>query len=85
VHQGLRYVDPLLAADSLANGESPLTDREADVLRAASDGGTVADIARSLHLSDGTVRNHLSGAIGKTGARTRAEAVRVARENGWLL
>ena len=85
VHQGLRYVDPGLAADSLARGESPLTDREADVLRAASDGGTVADIARSLHLSDGTVRNHLSSAIGKTGARTRAEAVRVARENGWLL
>ena len=85
VHQGLRYVDPGLAADSLAQGESPLTDREADVLRAASDGGTVADIARSLHLSDGTVRNHLSSAIGKTGARTRAEAVRVARENGWLL
>ena len=82
VHQGLRYVDPGLAADSLAQGESPLTDREADVLRAASDGGTVADIARSLHLSDGTVRNHLSSAIGKTGARTRAEAVRVARENG---
>jgi two-component system response regulator DesR len=85
VHQGLRYVDPGLAADSLAQGESPLTDREADALRAASDGGTVADIARSLHLSDGTVRNHLSSAIGKTGARTRAEAVRVARENGWLL
>jgi two-component system response regulator DesR len=85
VHQGLRYVDPGLAADSLAQGDSPLTDREADVLRAASDGGTVADIARSLHLSDGTVRNHLSSAIGKTGARTRAEAVRVARENGWLL
>jgi two-component system response regulator DesR len=85
VHQGLRYVDPVLAADSLAYGESPLTDREADVLKAASDGGTVADIATSLHLSDGTVRNHLSSAIGKTGARTRAEAVRVARENGWLL
>jgi two-component system response regulator DesR len=55
------------------------------VLRAASDGGTVADIARELHLSDGTVRNHLSSAIGKTGARTRAEAVRLAADNGWLL
>jgi two-component system response regulator DesR len=85
VHQGLRYVDPVLAADSLAQGESPLTDREADVLKAASDGGTVADIAISLYLSEGTVRNHLSSAIGKTGARTRAEAVRVARESGWLL
>jgi two-component system response regulator DesR len=85
VHQGLRVVDPELAAQSLAHGDSPLTDREADVLRAARDGGTVADIARELHLSDGTVRNHLSSAIGKTGARTRAEAVRLATGNGWLL
>ena len=85
VHEGLRVVDPALAAQSLAQGDSPLTDREADVLRSASDGGTVADIARDLHLSEGTVRNHLSSAIGKTGARTRAEAVRLANENGWLL
>jgi two-component system response regulator DesR len=85
VHEGLRVVDPELAAQSLAQGESPLTDREADVLRAARDGGTVADIARELHLSEGTVRNHLSSAIGKTGARTRAEAVRLALDNGWLL
>ena len=85
VHQGLRVVDPALAAQSLAQGDSPLTEREADVLRAARDGGTVADIARALHLSEGTVRNHLSSAIGKTGARTRAEAVRLAIDNGWLL
>lgn len=85
VHQGLRVVDPALAAQSLAHGDSPLTDREADVLRAARDGGTVADIARELRLSDGTVRNHLSSAIGKTGARTRAEAVRLSDDNGWLL
>ncbi|GIF02496.1 response regulator transcription factor [Actinoplanes siamensis] len=85
VHQGLRVVDPALAAQSLAHGDSPLTERETDVLRAASDGGTVADIARELRLSDGTVRNHLSSAIGKTGARTRAEAVRLAVDNGWLL
>jgi two-component system response regulator DesR len=85
VHQGLRVVDPGLAAQSLAFGESPLTDRESDVLRAARDGGTVADIARELHLSEGTVRNHLSSAIGKTGARTRAEAVRLALDHGWLL
>jgi two-component system response regulator DesR len=52
--------------------------------RRARDGGTVADIARQLSLSDGTVRNHLSSAIGKTGARTRAEAVRIAENNGWL-
>jgi two-component system response regulator DesR len=85
VHEGLRVVDPALAAQSLAQGDSPLTDREADVLRSARDGGTVADIARELHLSEGTVRNHLSSAIGKTGARTRAEAVRLALDNGWLL
>jgi two-component system, NarL family, response regulator DesR len=85
VHEGLRVVDPALAAQSLAQGESPLTERESDVLRSARDGGTVADIARDLHLSEGTVRNHLSSAIGKTGARTRAEAVRLALDNGWLL
>ncbi|MET9531160.1 MULTISPECIES: response regulator transcription factor [unclassified Streptomyces] len=84
VHAGLRVVDPALAAESLASGVSPLTDRESDVLRAAADGGTVTDIARSLHLSKGTVRNHLSSAIGKTRARTRAEAVRLAEGNGWL-
>jgi len=85
VHQGLRVVDPNLAAESLTAGDSPLTEREAEVLQAARDGGTVADIAGQLFLSEGTVRNHLSSAIGKTGARTRAEAVRVAVDNGWLL
>jgi two-component system response regulator DesR len=85
VHEGLRVVDPALAAQSLAHGDSPLTERESDVLRSAREGGTVADIARELHLSEGTVRNHLSSAIGKTGARTRAEAVRLAVDNGWLL
>ncbi|HWD80462.1 MAG TPA: response regulator transcription factor [Kribbella sp.] len=84
VHQGLRVVDPSLAAETLVAGTSPLTGRESDVLRAARDGGTVADIAKELHLSEGTVRNHLSSAIGKTGARTRAEAARIALDNGWL-
>ncbi|NDZ79617.1 response regulator transcription factor [Streptomyces sp. SID10853] len=84
VHAGLRVVDPALAAESLASGTSPLTDRESDVLRAAADGGTVSDISRSLHLSKGTVRNHLSSAMGKTQARTRAEAFRLAEGNGWL-
>lgn len=84
VHAGLRVVDPALAADSLATGESPLTARETDVLRAAVSGETVAAIAERLVLSEGTVRNHLSGAIGKTGAATRAEAARIATENGWL-
>ncbi|MFI7061604.1 DNA-binding response regulator [Kribbella sp. NPDC050124] len=84
VHQGLRVVDPSLAAETLVAGTSPLTARESDVLRAAREGGTVADIAKELHLSEGTVRNHLSAAIGKTGARTRAEAARIAVDNGWL-
>ncbi|SEF23524.1 two-component system, NarL family, response regulator DesR [Amycolatopsis pretoriensis] len=84
VHAGLRFIDPALAAESLATGTSPLTDREADVLRAAAEGGTVADIARALDLTSGTVRNHLSSAIGKTEARTRAEAARLAETNGWL-
>jgi two-component system response regulator DesR len=84
VHNGLRVVDPALAAESLATGQSPLTDRERDVLRVASTGGTIADVAKTLSLSQGTVRNHLSSAIGKTGARTRAEAARVAEDRGWL-
>ncbi|HET6257257.1 response regulator transcription factor [Pseudonocardia sp.] len=84
VHAGLRVVDPVLAAESLSTGTSPLTDRERDVLLAAADGATVSDVAARLHLSEGTVRNHLSSAIGKTSARTRAEAVRLADERGWL-
>lgn len=84
VHQGLRVVDPALATDSLVAGESPLTQRETEVLRTARSGGTVADLAGTLFLSEGTVRNHLSSAIGKTGARTRAEAVQIADNNGWL-
>ncbi|WP_423184137.1 response regulator [Arthrobacter sp. NyZ413] len=85
VRQGLRVVDPALAAESLTAGDSPLTDREAEVLNAASDGGTVANIAKAAMLSEGTVRNYLSSAMAKTGGRTRAEAVRIAEDNGWLL
>ncbi len=84
VSAGLRVVDPALAAESLAQGDSPLTERETDVLAAARDGGSIADIARTVHLSEGTVKNHLSSAIGKTGGRNRADAVRVAVERGWL-
>ncbi len=84
VHAGLRVVDPALAADSLATGTTPLTARETDVLRASRRGDTVAAIAEQLVLSEGTVRNHLSSAIGKTGASTRAEAARIATEYGWL-
>jgi two-component system response regulator DesR len=84
VHAGLRVVDPALATDSLVAGESPLTARETDVLQAARDGSSVAAIAKKLFLSEGTVRNHLSAAIGKTGAANRAEAVLIADGNGWL-
>jgi two-component system response regulator DesR len=85
VHAGLRVLDPALAEESLVSGASPLTARETEVLRAARGGGTVGDVAAVLHLSEGTVRNHLSAAIGKTGARNRAEAVRLAEDRGWLL
>ncbi|GAC1378654.1 MAG: response regulator transcription factor [Marmoricola sp.] len=84
VHAGLRVVDPALATDSLVAGESPLTSRETEVLREARAGATVAVIAKRLFLSEGTVRNHLSAAIGKTGASNRAEAVVIADGNGWL-
>jgi two-component system response regulator DesR len=84
VHSGLRVVDPTLAVETLTVGDSPLTGRERDVLAAAADGGTVAEIAGKLFLSEGTVRNYLSSVIGKTGARTRADAVRIATERGWL-
>lgn len=84
VMAGERVVDPALAVATLAAGESPLTARERDVLIAARRGGSVAEIAGSLYLSEGTVRNYLSGAIAKTGARNRMGAVRVAEERGWL-
>ncbi|KGH45875.1 MerR family transcriptional regulator [Modestobacter caceresii] len=82
VMAGERVIDRDLAAAALAMGATPLSGREADVLRAAADGATVADIAGRLFLSEGTVRNYLSSAIGKTGARTRVEAARVAEEKG---
>jgi two-component system response regulator DesR len=85
VAAGFRVVDPALAAESLASGPSPLSRRETDVLLALRDDGTAGQVARRLHLSEGTVRNHLSSAIGKTGARNASEAVRIAADNGWLL
>jgi two-component system response regulator DesR len=84
VHHGCTVVDPELAIASLSSGASPLTERERDVLRAGRDGATVAEIAASLALSEGTVRNYLSSAIGKAGARNRVEAARIAIDNGWL-
>jgi two-component system response regulator DesR len=81
---GERVIDPTLAAAALADGANPLTDREREVLRAAADGATNAELATTLHLSQGTVRNYLSTAIQKLTARNRTEAVRIAREKGWL-
>ena len=84
VLDGQRVIDPDLAAAALAEGTSPLTPRERDVLVAATEGATIAEIAGKLYLSEGTVRNYLSACIQKTGARNRAEALRIARERGWL-
>lgn len=84
VDAGERVVDPALAADSLAGGINPLTEREREVLRAAREGGTTRKLAQRLHLSEGTVRNHLSSAIGKTEAENRHDAVRIAVDRGWL-
>jgi two-component system response regulator DesR len=81
---GERVVDSELAAAALADADSPLTAREREVLEVSADGSPVSDISARLYLSEGTVRNYLSSAIGKTGARNRAEALRVARERGWL-
>ena len=83
-HAGLRTVDPQLANDLLFSGPNPLTAREQEVLSMARDGEPVARLARKLFLSPGTVRNHLSSAIGKTGAANRVEAARIATERGWL-
>ncbi|WP_312886765.1 response regulator transcription factor [Actinocrinis puniceicyclus] len=81
---GERVIDPDLAAAALADGVNPLTGRERDVLAASADGSVNAEIADKLCLSEGTVRNYLSACIQKTGARNRAEAVRIAQEKGWL-
>ena len=75
---------PALAAAALAGAPNPLTERERDVLGAARRTATVADIAARLHLSQGTVRNYLSAAMGKLGGRNRVEAIRAAEEKGWL-
>ncbi|WDV51331.1 response regulator transcription factor [Streptomyces coeruleorubidus] len=81
---GETVVDPALATAALSAGPNPLTARESDALKACADGATVADIAGRLHLSESTVRNYLSSAIGKTGTRNRTEALREARRQGWL-
>lgn len=84
VAAGERVVDPALAAVTIAQGSSPLTPRERDALVAARSGATVAEIAGRLFLSEGTVRNYLSAAITKSGAKNRFEAIRTAEERGWI-
>lgn len=84
VHAGMRVLDPALAEESLFDGANPLSERERQVLRLAADGRSAAAIAAEVFLSAGTVRNHLSAAIGKTGAANRAQAVRIALNKGWL-
>ena len=83
VHAGRRAIDPELAADAWGEAD-PLTNREREVLRLAGEGLANAEIAARLHLSDGTVRNYLSEAIGKLGVTNRTAAARLARERGWL-
>ena len=82
--EGERVVDPVLAATALSAGDNPLTSREREVLAACADGATIEDVARKLHLSEGTVRNYLSTAIKKLAARNRVEASRLAESKGWL-
>ena len=84
VHGGGRYVDPELAAEAIAAGDSPLTPRESDVLEHAVDGAPVEEIAVKVALSPGTVRNYLSSAAAKLGAANRHEAVQLARTRGWI-
>ncbi len=84
VHAGLRVVDPALATESLIEGMNPLTDRERAVLSQALTGSPVAELARTLNLSAGTVRNYLSSAVAKTHARSSVEAAVIARDRGWL-
>lgn len=84
VHAGMRVLDQALAEESLFEGANPLSDRERQVLRLAADGRSAAAIASEVFLSAGTVRNHLSAAIGKTGASNRAQAVRIALDKGWI-
>ena len=84
VAAGQRVIDPDLVAAALETGATPLTGRESDVLRAAEDGITTTEIASRLSLSPATVRNYLSNAITKTGARNRIDAIRIARDAGWI-
>jgi two-component system response regulator DesR len=84
VAKGQRFLDPALVETALKAGANPLTEREADVLRAAAEGGTTTDIGNALFLSPATVRNYLSNAISKLDARNRIDAIRIAQQSGWI-
>jgi two-component system response regulator DesR len=84
VHNGLRAVDPALAAEAWSADEDPLSDRERQILQRAGEGRSSSEIASELRLSEGTVRNYLSEAIAKLGAANRIDAARIARSKGWL-
>ncbi|HEX9414249.1 MAG TPA: response regulator transcription factor [Ktedonobacterales bacterium] len=81
---GERVVDPTLAVAALSEGRNPLTERERDIFAAATGGASILEIASSLHLSEGTVRNYLSVAMQKLGAHNQIEAAHTAEQMGWL-
>ncbi|MFG2792126.1 DNA-binding response regulator [Streptomyces sp. NPDC048419] len=85
VNAGQRVIDPQLAMDAWGGADSPLTDRELEVLKLTADGAEASEIATMLHLSVGTVRNYLTSAVSKVNGRNRLDAVRIARESGWLI
>lgn len=84
VAAGGRVIDPHLAYAALSSAGSPLTERETDVLRLTASGATPREVAASLYLTYGTVRNYLASAVTKLGARNRVDAIRIAAESGWL-
>ena len=84
VHAGLRVIDPTLARDGLLAPENPLSDRETEVCQQVFQGKSASTIAKALHLSPGTVRNHISSIMSKTGAENRFEAAHTAKANGWI-
>jgi two-component system, NarL family, response regulator DesR len=84
ISEGRRVLHPELAAAAVQLGSSPLTPRESDVLERVADGSSVRDVAATLFLSEGTVRNYLTAIVDKLGARSRVDAVRIAQVNGWI-
>ena len=84
IQAGERVIDPQLAINAMMHGESPLTARETEVLLLAAEGRSAPEVARSLHLSPGAIRNYLSAASAKLGARNRSEAIRTATDKGWI-